>query len=143
MSLSLWYRPLLLIILAGLTVPHLKMVSLGPNSILLKDLVHGNQMGYSSPGDTTLRSLRAKLPPQGVFSYITDASHKPEALVPEKFLIAQNYLAPRILTSASGQKIAIVDCSSSTEASRKVAEAGYQLIYSDLDTGQGLAIRQV
>jgi|GEM_PF-3202031 len=142
MSLSPWYRPILLVFLAGLTVPRLQPAASGPNSILLKDLVQGIQIGYSPPGDA-LKNLRANLPPRGSFTYITDTPHQAGTLTPEKLLIAQNYLAPRLLSPISGQKIAVVDCSTSEQALKRTAEEGYHLIFNDVDTGRGLAVRQV
>lgn len=128
-------------ILAGLTLPRLHPAAGGPNSILFKDLIQARQMGYVPPGDI-LKSLKANLPPSGSFSYITDTAHQIGTLTPEKLLIAQNYLAPRLLSALSGQKIAVVDCSTPAQALKRTAEEGYHLIFNDLDTGRGLAVRQ-
>lgn len=139
MNLSVLSRGALISTMLLLTLWSLGSPLKAPQPVMLSELLRGTERGHLQPGHE-FAGFREYLPPRGIVSFIQDDPYDPSKLSPERLLMLQNYLSPRILSPEPGAAAAIIECSSHEKAQKRAAETGYRFVYDDMN-GRGVLER--
>lgn len=139
MNLSVLFRGALVTTLALLTLSSLGSPLKPPQPVMLSELLRGSERGHLPPGHE-FSGLLSYLPARGIISFIQDTPYDPAKLSPERLLMLQNFLSPRIMSPEPGAPFAIIECSSHAKAQSRAAETGYRFIY-DEQNGRGILER--
>lgn len=139
MNLSVLPRGAAITALLFLTLWSLGSPVKAPQPVMLAELLRGTERGHPQPGHE-FSGLRQYLPARGVISFIQDTPYDPSKLSPERLLMLQNFLSPRVISPEPGAPFAIIECSSHSKAQSRAAETGYRFVYDDLN-GRGILER--
>lgn len=106
---------------------------------LLKELLAGKSPFL--PFGSEFEAFKPHLPPNERVSFIMDFPFTPYVRDIDRFYTAQSYFTPIVLSHEPDQRAAIVYCSSTAIAQKRLEETGYQILLP-LAEGKGIAVKK-
>ena len=110
-----------------------------PHPLLLQELLKGSDRGYIPLGHE-FSKFKNILPEAGTFSFIFDYPFGAYAPNVEWLYTAQNQLAPLILNPQPVEPAALVYCTNSSIADKRMRETGYRLA-AVIGDGKAIAVK--